>query len=321
MKAIPNLPYVERPKGCSDPIWRYDGNPVIARHPAPGKERVFNSAVVSYQGAFIGVFRSEGADGIPHLFVGRSQDGIHFEFEDKPIAFVDENGNPTDSNYQYDPRIIEIDGVYHIVWCDDLHGPTLAIATTKDFKTFVKIHHPFMPFNRNGVLFPRKIDGDYVMLTRPSDSGHTKFGDIFLARSSDLRRWGDCEHVMEPGWEWWNGTKIGAGCVPIETEEGWILIFHGVSCTCNGFVYSMGAALLDLNDPSKVIARSTDYLLTPEKDYETVGFVPNVVFPVSALVDEPTGRIALYYGAADTVTGLAFTSKQLLLDFIKAHKR
>ena len=319
--AIPNLPYVERPAGCNDPIWRYEGNPVIKRHPGPGKDRVFNSSVVYYQGRFVGVFRSEGGDGIPKLFYGESKDGFHFQFEEKPIQFVDEEGKPVSSCYQYDPRLVEIEGTYYLIWCDDFHGPALAIAYTKDFKTYVKIKHPFLPFNRNGVLFPRKFGDEFLMLSRPSDGGHTKFGDIFLSRSKDLRYWGAHDHVMEPGYEWWNSIKIGAGCAPIETEEGWIMIFHGVAGTCNGFVYSIGAALLDKDDPSKVIARSADYLLTPEKDYETVGFVPNVCFPVSALIDGPTGRIALYYGAADTVTALAFTRIDLLLDFIKAHKR
>lgn len=320
-KAIPNMPWEECPKGCLDPVWRSTNNPIIARNPAGKFARVFNSAVVPFGGGFVGVFRAEDRSGIPHLYLGKSKDGLHYEFDDKPIHFVDEEGKDAFSHYQYDPRLVEIAGSYYITWCDDFYGPALAIAETKDFKTFVKFNHPYLPFNRNGVLFPRKIKGEYVMLSRPSDSGHTAFGDIFLSRSKDLRYWGNCDHVMERGWEWWNLTKIGAGCNPIETSEGWLLIFHGVTNTCNGFVYSFGGALLDLENPAKVLYRSTNYFLTPEKEYETTGFVPNVCFPTSALVDQQTGRIAIYYGAADTSTCLCFSTVERLVNYTKEHAR
>ena len=117
----------------------------------------------------------------------------------------------------------------------------------------------------------------------------------------------------------WQSTKIGPGPSPIETDEGWLLLYHGVLTTCNGFVYRMGAALLDLEQPWKVKYRSRFYLLAPEELYECVGDVPNVVFPCATLQDEDTGRIAIYYGAADTVVGLAFTRVDELVDYIKAH--
>lgn len=320
-KTISNIPYEECPKGVSAPVWRSSINPIIGRNITPKMARVFNSALVPYKGGFIGVFRVEDRTGVPHLYVGRSPDGLHFAFEKEPISFVDEDGQTASSHYQYDPRLIEIEGSYYVTWCDDFHGPALAIAKTTDFKTFVKYNHPYLPFNRNGVLFPRRIKGKYVMLSRPSDSGHTAFGDIFLSRSPDLKYWGDCAHVMERGWEWWNLTKIGAGCNPIEIDEGWLLIFHGVTNTCNGFVYSFGGAILDREDPSKVLYRSADYVLTPEENYETQGFVPNVCFPTSALVDQKTGRIAIYYGAADTSTCLCYSTIDRLVAFIKEHKR
>ena len=116
----------------------------------------------------------------------------------------------------------------------------------------------------------------------------------------------------------WQSTKIGAGPTPIETTEGWLLIYHGVLTSCNGFVYSMGAALLDLDQPWKVIYRGGPYLMSPQMLYENVGDVPNVVFPCAALTDAPTGRIALYYGAADTVTGLAFGYVDEIIDFVKS---
>lgn len=192
---------------------------------------------------------------------------------------------------------------------------------TDDFETFTRLEHPLMPFNRNGVLFPRKVDGHYLLLSRPSDSGHTPFGDIVLSHSPDLTFWGKHRLVMRSGGPgWWQGVKIGAGPVPIETDRGWLLIYHGVSGPCNGFVYSMGAALLDLERPEKVLARTRDYLLTPARDYETVGFVPNVAFPCATLQDAATGRIAIYYGAADTYTAIAFTQLDLLLDGSSARR-
>ena len=157
-----------------------------------------------------------------------------------------------------------------------------------------------------------------MLLSRPSDSGHTPFGDIFISESTDLRYWGRHRRVMSRGGSgWWQSTKIGAGPVPIETDEGWLLFYHGVTTTCSGYVYSMGAAILDRDDPSIVKYRAADYLLTPEKIYETSGFVPNVVFPCATLHDAETGRIAIYYGAADTYVALAFTQVDEVVGFIK----
>jgi beta-1,4-mannooligosaccharide/beta-1,4-mannosyl-N-acetylglucosamine phosphorylase len=119
------------------------------------------------------------------------------------------------------------------------------------------------------------------------------------------------------GQGWWQGMKIGAGPVPIETTEGWLLFYHGVSNTCNGYVYSFGAVVLDIDEPGRVLYRTRDYLLTPEKTYETTGFVPNVVFPCANLYDADTGRIVIYYGAADTYTAVAFAQVDELLDYIK----
>ncbi len=129
--------------------------------------------------------------------------------------------------------------------------------------------------------------------------------------------WGHHRLVMRPT-EGWQSTKIGAGPIPIETAEGWLLLYHGVLTSCNGFVYSFGVALLDLEEPWRVLHRSKQYLLSPQALYECVGDVPNVVFPCAALCDADSGRIAIYYGAADTVTALAFTTADALLDFAKS---
>ena len=319
--SLPNLPWESRPEGYRDVIWRYSKNPIIGWNPMPGTARVFNSAVIPYGGAFVGIFRADHRNGMPQLHFGKSRDAIHWDLNPEEIHWADENGNPDPTSYAYDPRLVKIEDGYYITWCDNFPGASIGMGMTKDFKTFVRLENPCMPFNRNGVLFPRKINGLYALLSRPSDSGHTPFGDIILSYSPDLTFWGRHRHVMSSGGgkSWWQSTKIGAGPVPIETTEGWLLIYHGVVTTCNGFVYSMGAALLDLEEPSKVMYRTRDYILTPEKEYETVGFVPNVAFPCATLFDAESGRIAIYYGAADTYTAIAFTQVDELLLYLKGN--
>jgi beta-1,4-mannooligosaccharide/beta-1,4-mannosyl-N-acetylglucosamine phosphorylase len=316
--AVPNLPWENQPAGCRDVVWRYSGNPIIGWNPVGRVARVFNSAAIPYEGAFVGVFRADHRNGRADLHFGRSADGIHWDLEPEVIPWQDEAGRPRPNSYGYDPRLLKIEDTYYITWCDDFPGAAIGLGRTQDFRTFIKMENPLMPFNRNGVLFPRRIGGLYALLSRPSDSGHTPFGDIVLSYSPDLTYWGRHRLVMSRGGQgWWQSTKVGAGPVPIETTEGWLLFYHGVTTTCNGYVYSTGAALLDLDDPSHVLYRTRDYVLTPEKEYETVGFVPNVAFPCAAIADAPTGRIALYYGAADSYTALAFCQVDELLDYLK----
>jgi beta-1,4-mannooligosaccharide/beta-1,4-mannosyl-N-acetylglucosamine phosphorylase len=156
------------------------------------------------------------------------------------------------------------------------------------------------------------------MLSRPSDNGHTPFGDIFCSESPDLVHWGRHRHVMAPRPLSWDATKVGAGPTPIETDEGWLVIYHGVLTSCNGFVYSMGAALLDLDEPWRVLARPRDYLLAPRMAYEQVGDVSNVVFPCASLVDRESDRLTVYYGGADTVTCVAHAHLSELRAFLRA---
>jgi beta-1,4-mannooligosaccharide/beta-1,4-mannosyl-N-acetylglucosamine phosphorylase len=306
---LPALPWEERRPGSSDVLWRSSRNPIIPRDLLPRSNSIFNSAVVAVPGGFAGVFRVDDRSREMNLHAGRSVDGIDWQIDPDPIVFL-----PTDSRvgeiqsafeHAYDPRVTWLEDRWYISWCNGYHGPTIGIGYTFDFVTFHQSDNAFLPFNRNGVLFPRRIGDRYAMLSRPSDNGHTPFGDIFYSESPDLVHWGRHRHVMSPEPWTWQSTKIGAGPTPIETPEGWLLIYHGVLTSCNGFVYSMGAALLDLDEPWKVVARGRDYLLSPQVPYEQVGDVPNVVFPCAALVDEATDRITVYYGAADTVTCLA----------------
>ena len=320
---VPNMPWQDRPADKKDkseiPVWRYSENPIIGRNPSEGVARIFNSAVMPYEGEFIGVFRGEQTNGIPYIYLGRSKDAIHWDFDKEKIPFKDENGNDFMPKYAYDPRLVKVEDTYYIIWCQDFYGAAIGVAKTQDFKTFTRIENPFLPFNRNAVLFPRKINDKFMMLSRPSDSGHTPFGDIFISESPDMEYWGKHRHVMGKGREWWQNVKIGGGAAPIETSEGWLLFYHGVTGTCNGYVYSIGGAILDIDNPSVVKYRCDTFLLTPEEWYEERGFVPNVTFPCATIHDAESGKIAIYYGCADTYVGLAFTEVDEIVSYIKEH--
>lgn len=319
--ALKNIPWQDKPAGAFNhaPVWRYTENPIIDRYPTREVARIFNSAVMPYNGEFIGVFRGEQTNGVSMIYLGHSKDGIHWQFEEEKIHFVDEEGKDFQPIYAYDPRLVKIEDTYYIMWCQDMYGAAIGLAKTTDFKTFTRLENPFLPFNRNAVLFPRKINGNYMMLSRPSDSGHTPFGDIFISESPDLVYWGKHRHVMGRSSEWWESLKIGGGAAPIETSEGWLLFYHGVSGTCNGYVYSIGGAILDLNEPSKVLYRCENFLLTPTEWYEERGFVPNVCFPCATLQDPESGKIAIYYGCADSYVGLAFCNFDEIVTYIKEH--
>ncbi len=314
--ACPVIPWEDRPAGSSELVWRYSRNPIIPRNAIPKSNSVFNSAVIPFEGQFAGIFRCDDRSREMNLHCGHSQNGVDWLLDPDPIRWKADDPEICQSDYRYDPRVVRLEDRYYVTWCNGYHGPTIGIGYTVDFKEFILMENALLPCNRNGVLFPRKINGQYALLSRPSDDGHTPFGDIFLSRSPDLIHWGEHRFVMGPrgGWQ---ATKVGAGAVPIETGEGWLLFYHGVLTSCNGFVYSFGAALLDLEQPWKVIRRGRPYLLSPQTTYECVGDVPNVVFPSSALYDEVSGRIAIYYGAADTVTALAFARMDEVLDFLR----
>lgn len=315
-EALINIPWEARPPDCDDVVWRSAQNPIIPRDLLPTSNSIFNSAVVPFADGFAGVFRVDNKKREMNIHSGRSADAIHWELAPEPIDFICDDDEIAPFEYRYDPRVCWLEDRYYVTWCNGYHGPTIGVGYTSDFETFYQIENAYLPYNRNGVLFPRQIHGKYAMLSRPSDTGHTPFGDIFYSESPDMIHWGRHRFVMKPtgGWQ---STKVGAGPTPIETTEGWLMIYHGVITSCNGFVYSFGAALLDLDEPWKVRYRTAPYLLSPQMPYEQVGDVPNVAFPCAALVDAPTGRIAIYYGGADTVTCLAYAYVDEMIDFIK----
>ena len=223
--SLSNLPWQDKPENYKMPVWRYTENPIIQRYQTPTSNSIFNSAVIPFEDGFAGVFRCDSLGVSMDIYTGFSKDAIHWEISHEPIKFVGDDPEILKREYRYDPRVCKIEDRYYVTWCNGYHGPTIGIAYTEDFKTFVQCENAFLPYNRNGVLFPRKINGKFAMLSRPSDTGHTPFGDIFYSESPDLEYWGHHRYVMgtyRGDASAWQSTKIGPGPVPIETDEGYL---------------------------------------------------------------------------------------------------
>src|SRR5207244_7788363 len=169
--------------------------------------------------------------------------------------------------------------------------------------------------NRNIVLFPEKIGGLYARLDRPFEYGTG--GNIWISYFSDLVYWGRSECIMQSRGFVWDQGKIGPGAPPIKTKQGWLIIYHGITPRVNAKIYKAGVALLDLNDPRKVIARAKEYIMAPREMYERVGDVPNVVFTTAAIAYPEKDELRIYYGAADTVFCLATAKISDLIEFAK----
>lgn len=245
-----------------------------------------------------------------HLRIARSEDGIHFEVDGLPAL-------GPDSRYESfgieDPRITLLDGTYWINYTAvSEHGIATGLASTKDFKTYERHGVMFPPPNRDVTIFPQKIDGQYMALHRPMPEGLGQSA-IWTASSPDMFSWGNHRLVATARAGMWDDVKVGGGAVPfrvhVDRKDSWLAIYHGVGR--NPPTYALGALLLDLYDPSKVIARSREPILRPEAPYEKEGFFGSVVFTCGALVEGDLVRI--YYGAADEVTAVADLSLQEIL--------
>ena len=196
-KALPDMPWQDKDENDKLPVWRYKANPIIDRFATRNSNSIFNSAVVPFEDGYAGIFRCDSRSISMDIFAGFSKDGIHWDISDDPIVFHCDDEEIGKRDYRYDPRVCFIEDRYYITWCNGYHGyPTIGVGYTFDFKTFYQLENAFLPFNRNGVLFPRKINGNYYMLSRPSDNGHTPFGDIFVSESPDMKHWGVHRYVM-----------------------------------------------------------------------------------------------------------------------------
>ncbi|NWL88586.1 MULTISPECIES: glycoside hydrolase family 130 protein [unclassified Paenibacillus] len=241
---------------------------------------------------------------LSHLRVARSQDGIHFDIEEQPAMFPE---NSLEAWGIEDPRITRIGDTYYITYSSvSIRGVGAGLAETKDFRTFRRLGLMLAPENKDVMLFPEKINGRYYTLHRPVPNS---FGEpeIWIAESPDLEHWGNHRFLMGLSEQGWDSARMGGGAVPIRTERGWVMLYHGADSKHR---YCMGAVLLDLEDPAKVVARSTRPILEPEAEYEVNGFFGGVVFSCGALLIGDTVRI--YYGAADEVMAFA----DIPLDFI-----
>jgi len=298
---------------------RYSGNPILTGKDFPVDadiKNVFNSGITKYKGNYIMICRVENSALVDRFWIAESKDGYNFKPWPKPVEMP--HDDPEFKKYSdgmyYDPRVTQIGDTYHMVHAAHSgHTCRLSLVKTKDFKKFQWEGFISETDNRNGVLFPEKINGLYARLDRPNTGADT--GDIWVSYSPDLVFWGKSECVFR-NWEGirWAWTKIGAGAVPIKTPEGWLTIFHGVRTQCKShFVYQLGVCLLDLKNPAKVKAMAKDAILIPEEQYELVGQTPSVVFTCGAVVED-SGEIKLYYGGADTVQCVATTSVERLID-------
>jgi beta-1,2-mannobiose phosphorylase / 1,2-beta-oligomannan phosphorylase len=213
-----------------------------------------------------------------------------------------------------DPRITEIDGTYWITYVAvSRHGAATALMSTNDMLTFKRHGLIFCPENKDVMLFPEKIADQYVALHRPNPNSHFSPPQIWLARSPDLLHWGQHE-VLYRGQSDWEGDRVGGGTPPILIEEGWLHLYHGSQRSDRpGQVgtYSVGALLLDRDDPSLILARSSESIMVPTAEFERSGFVPDVVFP-TAMIDQGE-TFSVYYGAADTCVGVVTFSRTELL--------
>ncbi|MEY8000446.1 glycoside hydrolase family 130 protein [Clostridium sp. Mt-5] len=241
-----------------------------------------------------------------HIRLARSADGVNFKIDSRPFIYP---GNEYESFGIEDPRITEIDGSYYITYSAvSPYGIVTGLAVTSDFKNCKKLGNIFGTENKDVVIFPEKINGRYFALNRPV-SKSTGDPVIWISESDNLLYWGNHKVLACNRKGFWDSKKIGAGIPPVKTDEGWLELYHGVDEREH---YSMGALLLDMNCPSKIIARSEKPLLKPQEDYETGGFFSNVIFPCGAVKRQK--KLYIYYGISDNSIGLAVTSVEDILN-------
>lgn len=318
-------------------LTRHVSNPILSHRDCPfPATTVFNAGVARYQGRYVMLFRNDYGrwgefpfDGT-NLGLAFSADGIKWTVHPTPVLdeerakaglrhLYPERFGPGFIRRIYDPRISVVEG--RVLLCfaaDTAHGISGVIAETEDFETYRFISMS-APDNRNMVLFPERIGGEYVRLERPFPVYMRADPDAFpiwMSRSHDLKYWGRNEPVLGVDDVPYANSKIGPAAPPVRTRAGWLTPIHAVhhdatrrlqGWESQGWfkTYYAGLALLDLENPSRVIGLMRTPLLTPETDYEINGFRGSVIFPCGMIYDEGTGEVRLYYGAADTTIALA----------------
>ncbi|HOP37951.1 glycosidase [Mesotoga prima] len=268
---------------------------------------VFNCAVIKRQGLFHMIYRAQGEDMVSRMGYAVSLDGVRFNRFEKPVFTP---GSQLELYGVEDPRLTEIEGkVYMQYTAYSPKGVRISMASTTDFLRWER-HGVIIPDvdNKDAALFPAKVKGRYLMFHRIEP-------DMYLAYSEDLRTWTEFTPIAGPRSGKWDNLKIGVGAPPIETEYGWLVLYHGVENTPRP-TYRLGFMLLDLENPEKVVKRSDEPILEPEEEWEIFGGVPNVVF--SDAMVEHEEKYFVYYGAADNHIALATIDKETVVNWIRS---
>lgn len=314
---------------------RSDKNPIVTRKDIPNiypnvvdVSSVFNPGAIKFNGKYILLLRVQNRGRETFIMQAESDNGVDFKVLDKVIDFKGMEKIKETIYHIYDARITKIEDKYYIMFAMDMDaGCQLGLAATANFEDYDFLGIVSEGDIRNGVLFPEKVNGKYLRFDRPNkvqleggpSSGHT----ICLSESDDLMTWKTVKAVMSGRFHYWD-ENIGSGPSPVKTREGWLHVYHGVATHFSSSnIYQAGVSLHDLNDPSVIIGRGKYNILEPREYYELCGQVQNVVFPCGMVVEEydsegfalPESKVSIYYGAADTVVGLATTTiKELIED-------
>jgi predicted GH43/DUF377 family glycosyl hydrolase len=302
---------------------RSDRNPILTAADWPyAVHTVFNAGATRLaDGTTLLLCRVEDRRGHSHLCVARSADGVSdWTIDATPTLRADPENHPEELWGVEDPRITFVPelGKYAIAYTAfGKGGPGVSLALTEDFVTFERYGLVMQPDDKDAALLPRRIGGMYALVHRPiADSG----AHVWISYSPDLRNWGG-HQMMLPARRggWWDANKVGLSPPLIETERGWLMLYHGVRSNAAGSLYRLGVALFDLEDPSRLLSRGDEWVFGPEAPYETTGDVNNVTFPCGYTVGADGDTLNLYYGAADTCIAVATGSIAGILRWLDEH--
>ena len=301
---------------------RHADNPILtaADWPYPA-HTVFNAGACQIGDTTLLLVRVEDRRGHSHLTAARSLDGItNWQIDSLPTFSADPTNFAEEAWGVEDARVTWVPdrGEWVITYTAySPIGPLVSLAVTHDFKTFNRLGPVMPPEDKDAAIFPRKFGDRYAMIHRPVSTGSSG-AHIWMSFSPDLRHWGD-HHVLLHARRgaWWDANRIGLSPTPLETPEGWLLLYHGVRHTPGGCLYRLGLALLDLENPWRVLRRSDEWVFAPEMSYERQGDVNGVVFPCGWILDEATGTIRMYYGAADSCLALATAQLSEVMDYLR----
>ncbi len=297
---------IERQRMASTLFERYEGNPILTAKDWPYPiNSVFNPAAIRIDGEVLLLNRVEDLRGFSHLTVARSKDGLsNWVIDDKPTMMPDHSTKEEKWGLE-DPRIVWLEeqkqfAITYVSFSES--GPVVSLAISKNFRTFAHLGSMLPPEDKDACLFPRRFNGRFALIHRPVVRGEAH---IWLSLSPDLKHWGDHRILFRTRHAYWDGARIGLACQPIEIPEGWLILYHGVRRTTASQIYRTGMALLDKNEPWKVLRRSEEWVLGPQEDYERIGDVNDVTFVTGGIIMKELNRLYIYYGAADDKVAVA----------------